>query len=85
MNDLVIDDKFHYKFSFTNKNNTLINNCAILSQVKFCDTKRIKYKTGMMDKNDFLNMYEKFLEVTKPKCVTPTKVGEPRRDSIQGL
>ena len=77
------EDRFHFKFRFTNKNNTCIDNCAILSQVKFYDTKRIKYKTGTMNKDDFLNMYEKFLEITKPKCVTPTEVGEPRRDSIQ--
>ncbi len=66
------EDKYHFKFSFTNKNNTLVNNCAILSQVKFYDTKRIKYKTGTMNVNDFKNMYEKFLEIIEPRCVTPT-------------
>lgn len=66
------EDKYHFKFSFTNKNNTLVNNCAILSQVKFYDTKRIKYKTGTMNINDFKNMYKKFLEVIEPRCVTPT-------------
>ena len=70
------EDKYHYKFSFTNKYNQNIINCAILSQVKFYDTKRIKYKTGMIDKNNFINMYEKFLEVIKPRCVTSPKMGK---------
>jgi len=77
MNELIIDEDIKSKIY------TIIDNCVILSQVKFYDTKRVKYKTGTMNKNDFINMYEKFLEVTRPRCVTPTEVGEPRRDSIQ--
>lgn len=75
------EDKFHFKFNFTNKNNLLVNNCAILSQVKFYDTKRIKYKSGMMNKNDFIKMYAQFLDVTKPKCVTPAR----KRESPEGI
>ena len=54
----------------------------ILSQIKMYDAKRVKYKVGMINKDDFIKLYEKFIEVTKPEVVTPSKEGEPLGDSI---
>ncbi|WP_324172091.1 type II toxin-antitoxin system PemK/MazF family toxin [Sulfurimonas sp.] len=61
---------YHYEFSYTNKSKNSIVNSAILSQVKMFDTKRVKYKSGVMNINDFETMYEKFVKVTKPEVVT---------------
>lgn len=73
---------YHFEFTYINKNNHETTNSAIISQIKMFDTKRVKYKSGMISKSDFLKLYEKFMEVTKPEVVTPSKEGEPRRDSI---
>jgi len=75
---------YHYEFSYTNKSKRTVVNSAILSQIRMYDTKRVKYKSGMINKDDFKTMYEKFIVVTKPEIVTSSKnEEEPRRDSIQ--
>jgi len=75
---------YHFEFNYTNKSKTLITNSAILSQVKMYDAKRVKYKSGMMNIEDFKIMYEKFSNVIQPEVVTSSKnEEEPRRDSIQ--
>ena len=77
------ENKYHFEFSYVNKSKKSIINSAILSQVKMYDTKRVKYKSGMINIEDFKVMYEKFISVTKPEVVTsPKNEEEPRRDSI---
>ena len=73
---------YHFEFTYTNKRDIVITNSAIISQIKLFDTKRAKYKAGVIGKEDFQKLYKKIMEVTKPEEVTPTEVGEPRRDSI---
>ena len=73
---------YHFEFTYTNKRDIKITNSAIISQIKLFDTKRAKYKAGVIGKEDFQKLYKKIMEVTKPEEVTPTEVGEPRRDSI---
>jgi mRNA interferase MazF len=61
---------YHYEFSYTNKSKNNITNSAILSQVKMFDTKRVKYKSGVIKIDDFKTMYKNFVEVTRPEVVT---------------
>ncbi|WP_457746413.1 type II toxin-antitoxin system PemK/MazF family toxin [Sulfurimonas sp.] len=79
------NDRYHFPFTFYNKSNKKIENCAILSQVRFYDAKRVKYKSGMIQKDDFVMLYKQFLKVIKPESVTPSKEGEPRRDSTVNI
>jgi hypothetical protein len=75
---------YYFEFDYKNKSGITITNSAILSQVRIYDTKRVKYKSGMINIEDFKIMYEKFIGVTKPEVVTSSKnEEEPRRDSIQ--
>lgn len=73
---------YHFEFSYMNKRGIEVKNSAILSQIKMYDAKRVKYKVGMINKDDFIKLYEKFVEVTKPEVVTPSKEGEPLGDSM---
>jgi len=77
------ENKYHFEFKYTNKSKKIVINSAILSQVKMYDTKRAKYKSGMISIENFKMMYERFIKVTKPEIVTsPQNEEEPRRDSI---
>ncbi len=75
------ENKFHFEFSYTNKNGLKITNSAIISQLKIFDTKRAKYKAGMISKSDFQELYEKMMEVLKPEDVTPAK----KQESPEGI
>ena len=79
------ENRYHFEFSYTNRSSKEIQNSAILSQVKMFDTKRVKYKSGVIKKDDFLKLYDRFVEVTKPEVVTSSKEEEPRRDSIDDI
>jgi len=77
------ENRYHFEFQYKNRSDKVITNSAILSQVKMYDTKRVKYKSGMISIDDFKSMYAKFIEVTRPEVVTSSKnEEEPRRDSI---
>ena len=75
------ENKFHFEFSYANKNGLKITNNAIISQLKVFDTKRAKYKAGMILKSDFQELYEKMMEVLKPEDVTPAK----KQESPEGI
>ena len=77
------ENVYHFEFQYKNKSDRVITNSAILSQVKMYDTKRVKYKAGMINIEDFKTMYKVFVKVTKPDVVTSSQnEEEPRRDSI---
>jgi len=77
------ETRYHFEFQYKNKSEKTITNSAILSQVKIYDTKRVKYKSGMINIENFKTMYERFVKVTKPEIVTSSQSEEePRRDSI---
>ena len=70
------ENRYHFEFSYENRSKKKISNSAILSQVKMFDTKRVKYKSGVICKDDFVKLYEKFVEVTMPEVVTSLKRGK---------
>jgi mRNA interferase MazF len=57
---------YHFEFTYTNKSKKEITNSAILSQIKVFDTKRAKYKSGVINKEDFLQLHEKLNSIIKP-------------------
>jgi len=58
--------KYYFKFQYLKDKKSY----AILSQIRVYDTKRVKYKSGVINKEDFNTLHEKFCEV-----VTPTECG----------
>jgi len=48
------ENKYYFNFTFTNKKSS-----AILSQIRAFDSKRIKHKIGVINKNDFNKLKEK--------------------------
>ena len=48
------DNKYYFNFTFTNKKSS-----AILSQIRAFDSKRIKHKIGVINKDDFSKLKEK--------------------------
>ncbi len=53
------EGKFYYNFKF-NKKDELIENIALLSQMRLFSTKRLLNKIGVMNTDDFTNMKNKF-------------------------
>ncbi|MBU3013530.1 type II toxin-antitoxin system PemK/MazF family toxin [Poseidonibacter lekithochrous] len=53
------EGRYYYKFEFQKKNE-LITNIALLSQMRLFSTKRLLNKIGMMSKEDFEKMKNKF-------------------------
>ena len=71
------ESKFYYSFSFKSKTDGIRKSSAILSQIKAFDTKRIKFKLGVVGKDDFNELHSKLLACIKPKeVVTPHKSEE---------
>ncbi len=53
------DGKFYYKFQFQKKDE-LIENIALLSQMRLFSTKRLLNKIGVISKEDFIKMKNEF-------------------------
>jgi len=53
------EGKFYYNFKF-NKKDEIVENIALLSQMRLFSTKRLLNKIGMMNIDDFNNMKNKF-------------------------
>lgn len=53
------EGKFYYNFKF-NKKDEIVENIALLSQMRLFSTKRLLNKIGMMHIDDFDNMKNKF-------------------------
>ena len=53
------EGRYYYKFQFQKKDE-LITNIALLSQMRLFSTKRLLNKIGMMSKEDFTKMKNKF-------------------------
>ena len=66
------NDYFH-SFSYENKTNGIVENSAMILQVKALSIKRVMNKTGMINKNDFDKIVEKLQNVVSPT----KKVGVP--------
>ncbi len=64
------DGQYYFVFDFKNKKSN-----AILSQIRAFDTKRIKHKIGMINKNDFIKIKEKISELYNFK-LAPSKDGD---------
>ena len=69
------NDYFH-TFEYTNKQNGLTTNSAMILQLKVFSTKRVMNKVGVINQNDFENII-----VKSQKIVSPTqKVGVPESE-----
>ena len=69
------EGRFYFPFVFTHKGREY-QSTAILSQIKYYDTKRVKYTKGMIKKEDFEVLKEKIADVTL------SKEREPRREFV---
>ena len=54
--------KYYFEFEYLKDKKSY----AILSQVRVLDTKRVKYKSGVINKEDFKHLHKKFCEVVTP-------------------
>ncbi len=55
--------KGSYYYSFIDTKNT--SQCALLTQIRYIDGKRLKYKTSTMYKKDFFNLINRFIDILK--------------------
>ena len=53
------EGKFYYKFQFQKKDE-LVENIALLSQMRLFSTKRLLNKIGVISKEDFIKMKNEF-------------------------
>lgn len=53
------EGKFYYKFQFQKKDE-LVENIALLSQMRLFSTKRLLNKIGVISKEDFIKMKDEF-------------------------
>ena len=60
------ENRYYFTFSYKNKSEKEIKNAALLSQIRVYDTKRVKYKSGVIAKDDFMSLHLKLLEVNRP-------------------
>ena len=70
------DDRFHCQINFKEKTNS-----AILTQIKTIDSKRLLYKSGILNKIEFKNVENAFVEfynLTSPKRGGYTHKSEQR-------
>lgn len=56
------EGKFYYNFKF-NKKDEIVENIALLSQIRLFSTKRLLNKIGMMNIDDFNKMKNKFKDL----------------------
>ena len=71
------ENKYYYTFMFHSKTDGERKSTTILSQIKAVDVKRIKFKLGVIRKEDFEILHCKFLSCIEPKeIVTPHKSEE---------
>ncbi len=71
------DSIYYYNFEFKSKTDGFRKSSAILSQVKAYDVKRVKFKLGTINKQNFMELHERFLESIRPKDIlTPRKSEE---------
>jgi len=66
------DSRFYFNFEFDSKTDGVRQSSAILSQIRAFDTKRVKFRLGIINKNDFSDLHYKLINLIKPKdVVTP--------------
>ncbi len=66
------DSRFYFNFEFNSKTDGIRRSSAILSQIRAFDTKRVKFRLGIIEKDDFSHLHSKLINVIKPKdIVTP--------------
>lgn len=56
------EGKFYYQFEFE-KDNSMVKNIAILSQIRLFSTKRLLNKIGMISESDFEKLKDKLREL----------------------
>jgi len=60
------ENRYYFTFTYKNRSEKEIQNAALLSQIRVYDTKRVKYKSGVIAKDDFMSLHGKLWEVNKP-------------------
>lgn len=67
------DDEYFHRFNYENKQHGVIENSAMILQVKSFSIKRVMNKIGFVSKNDFEKIVEKLQRIVSPT----KKVGVP--------
>jgi len=75
-------NKYYFNFNFKSKTDGYRQSSAILSQVKLYDVKRVKFRLGIISKNDFENLYNKFIDISKPNSL---EINTPKGESPEGI
>ena len=71
------EGRFYYNFKYKAD----VTSIAVLSQVKVFDAKRLKYKSGVISKDDFIKLHLKLL-----KLITPQEIeGSPEGINMKEL
>ncbi|MDM8565217.1 type II toxin-antitoxin system PemK/MazF family toxin [Candidatus Halobeggiatoa sp. HSG11] len=60
------DNKYFHEFEYTTKKGLLINNSALILQLKAFDKKRLMGRIGMIDKDEFTKILEKIRNLFIP-------------------
>lgn len=78
------ESRFYFNFEFNSKTDGLRKSSAILSQIKAVDTKRVKFKLGVINKFNFNELHLKLLDTTKPKDILTPHESEESPEGICG-
>jgi len=54
------DGKFYFTFDFQRRDNRVVSNVALLSQIQLYSSKRLLNKIGVISKEDFKKLNDKF-------------------------
>ena len=58
--------KYYFEFEYQTKRKKSVVNSAILSQLRVFDTKRVKYKSGVISKELFVELHKELQEIISP-------------------
>ena len=59
--------KYYFEFEYQTKGKKRVLNSAILSQIRVFDTKRVKYKSGVISKQDFEKLHFLLVDIIQPQ------------------
>ena len=58
--------RYYFEFEYQTKRKKSVINSAILSQLRVFDTKRVKYKSGVISKEMFSGLHKELQEIISP-------------------
>ena len=75
--------KYYFEFEYQTKRHKTVINSAILSQLRVFDTKRIKYKSGVISKVMFESLHKELLKIISPANSNFSSYEEKSPEGIQ--